>query len=90
VYIHPTKRTLGILRTLNQPYGHGGEHHQVPAVSTTSWAIGSTLPESSTLVPETISPVSHSPLPHMGQLRLTPWSRSILGACGLARGLAAQ
>ena len=38
----------------------------------TDWAIGSTLPELSTLVPETISPVSHLPLPHIGQLRLTP------------------
>ncbi len=54
-----------------------------PQFPQTSWAIGSTLPESSTLVPETISPVSHSPLPHMGQLRLTPWSHPFLELVGL-------
>ncbi len=43
-----------------------------PQFPQTDWAIGSTLPELSTLVPETISPVSHPPLPHIGQLRLTP------------------
>src|ERR671916_397739 len=43
-----------------------------PQFPQTDWAIGSTLPELSTLVPETISLVSHSPLPHIGELRLTP------------------
>jgi hypothetical protein len=45
-----------------------GEHY-IPTVLTDQLAIGSTLPKSSTLLTETIFPVSRCPLVHMGQLR---------------------